>query len=557
MIALFALVAFAAPLHLEPQAGVEAVRSGIAVSADGRLVATCDTDGLSLWDLASGQRLRRVDLPWRPLRVVWQSAHVVAVELDRGPLLVDVRDGTVSAASAPLAPPPTRPNVAWPEGSEAWAPSPDGSRIAVSTGQGTEVWTVDPWARVWREFDDSANAMAFTPDGKHLLVAEAFGVEVWNVAEGGREAGLRRRGLLVPGAIAFSPDGRWLAFTFPRLASPIALLDLSGGDWVDLPALEEAPSELVWASDSRGFFVTTPQRLWHVTVDGRIPRVAPLAGPTGQTLAVSPTGKHLAIRRGRFVHVLDASTGERIGPALGHRSPHDSIGHVEFAPDGETLFTRTRAEVARWDVATLRPRWLTAIRTHKARIHVLDDGTVALRMVAREIWLDGATGEERQRFPDAGPLAGDGRPWLAMWAYAGDQIRPPRMRPPLPIPVWRDGNRVALGTAGGPYIGLPLWPGDLDVTALAPDDRRVVTSIDGGVVKVWDTRTGEARITFGFVADPDGRPRPVAWTPDAQWDAPEGFGSEALAFSRGGVRVEPTDPEVRALRSPGLLLREW
>ena len=141
--------------------------NAIAISPDGRLLASGAWDSLSLWDTATGQQVRI-------LGDRFASAHRLAF-------------------------------------------SPDGS-ILVSTGTGEEpiqLWNVESGRQLrnWQGHTDTINSLAFSPDGRLLVTASSdLTIKVWDVTTGQELQTLVGHTGQVSG-VAFSADGATLAST--------------------------------------------------------------------------------------------------------------------------------------------------------------------------------------------------------------------------------------------------------------------------------------------------------------------------------------------------------
>jgi serine/threonine protein kinase/WD40 repeat protein len=221
----------------------------------------------------------------------------------------------------------------------------------------------------------SAQLLHFRPDSRELLVIrsgpEGLALEVWDVTAGAR---LAQRtlpgGRPAPGRgdIAISHDGRriaaagpartdlhiWDADTGTRLATlsspvPVAALAFSpDGRWLAAVGSERTESEppryriLIWEWESG-----------RATVD------APLTGRPVNGMAFSPDGERLALvggdpspRPGSVpgdVQILSATTGARLWAVAVESAATD----VAFSPDGRRLVTAGPDAVLRlWDVMT-------------------------------------------------------------------------------------------------------------------------------------------------------------------------------------------------------------
>ncbi len=197
-----------------------------------------------------------------------------------------------------------------------------------SWDQTVRFWDVAKRKQI-KKFDTiSMNFLTASPDG---LTAAAAGTSGWfttneRVHLFGAEAGTKVRVTRLSevgdhddqiGALAFSPDGKWLA---------------SG------------------AADK-----TT--RLWRLPDGEEGPRIKSRAWIQG--LAFSPDGKKLAVAAGQMVKMHDALTGEELGVLARHRK---QVLSVAFTPSGRTLMSGSKdGTVCCWDVALGKPgavyRW--------------------------------------------------------------------------------------------------------------------------------------------------------------------------------------------------------
>jgi isopenicillin-N N-acyltransferase like protein len=245
-----------------------------AVAPDHRLVAFLQrADGaLTLWNTKNGQRkslnpgshpkpaqsFRALDVCFSPNRRLLAAAsmgHVRLYEVESG---MQVHD--------------------WPTGDRevALAFSPDGSVLAVAEQ------AVRPWEEATLRFWDTGSARALLQ-----LEVERF-----------------------PGAMAFSPDGRWL------VASPLYVGDI---------------------------------QVWDLTTG----KSATLEGTTSPaySLAFSPDGKYLATggaERDPKIHIWELANG-KLRAHLDGKDP--SVLSLAFSPDGQTLLSGSgNGTILVWDL---------------------------------------------------------------------------------------------------------------------------------------------------------------------------------------------------------------
>lgn len=322
----------------------------VVVLPDGRTVATARANGtLLLWDLSAAgapARAGAVDLGERPIWSVRYAAggDTIDVGLDDGEVQtwrVDDPADPQQAGELPADAPAEEAVVAF---------DSSGSVVARSDAEAVTITdTADPSraARITKPYfpgtegNGVVHDLEFSPDGEVLAIAVSAGFGGYAVLYDIRDPMDPRRlgSALDPidfgNALAFSPDGRTLAFA----GVPGALL---------FDVAEPAGAEL------RG------------TILGDTGSFASLAfSPDGQVLAVG-TDDDFAVT---LWDVSDPATPARIGlPLTGHR---DRVTAVAFAPDGRTLATGDgQGAVVFWDLTdSTRPRQLGSLLT-------LHDGTV-------------------------------------------------------------------------------------------------------------------------------------------------------------------------------------
>ncbi len=302
----------------------------------------------------------------------------------------------------------------------------------------------------------SLYSIAFAPDGKTLAISGDWhnGIELWDAVAGEHKQTLRGHTDLIL-SVVFSPDGKIL--TSASFDKTIRLWDAGTG---------EHKRTLVH-----------PNRV--------------------RVVAFSPDGHTLASGGwDRPIRLWDVETGELKQRLTGHTYGTDSIA---FSPDGHTLASGSFNEIRLWNTIT---SGLKQTLVHPATVFrvafSLDGKTLASASFEQTIRLwNAGTGEHKQTLtytdhvssiafsPDGQILAsGDQRIWL-----------------------WN------VGTSEHKQIFAEHTWG-VNSVAFSPDGQILASGGGGGLVKLWDTDTGELKRTLITGEEVDSVS--VAFSPDGQ-----------------------------------------
>jgi WD40 repeat protein len=299
-------------------------------------------------------------------------------------------------------------------------------------------------------------------------------------------------------ALAFSPDGTWLA------------IGISNGD-------------------SRGEF-----QLWDVTPGGmRAIHSMQIGAVTA--LCFSRDGRLLATgNRDGTMRVWDVASGAR-QTVMQRSDPPRRIVQLAFSPDSQTLAGGSHWAVALWDVATGRERvplpgrppltfspdgkTLATARTNGPGVQLWDVDTGKRRAVH---WGESPSMDSLD-LSQAPQVLAYSRDWSTL--ATGEYART--------IFLWDVARLKRQATlAGHEEI--------LNSLVFAPDGRTVATASNDRTVKWWEVTTGRLRATFeghtGAVYD-------VAFSPDGQRLASGGFDQTVRLWDLDPERLEENRKE--------------
>src|SRR5208282_504300 len=428
---------------------------------------------------------------------------------------------------------------------------------------GRELRTFSPVLPGHRDIVNVGNSVAFSPpDGRWLAsVSDVDGVIVRDVASG-------RQILTLKGycwgdrSIAFSPDGRWLAsiskkdststtgsakdntvrlWSIPdgkevrsfgdSTSQPIAVAFSPNGQWLASCYLHGDPSVKVWEAAT-----------------GK--EVQVFRVPTLGSVAFSPDSRSLATSgQDGVVRLWDVRKGHELRSFKGHTSP---VISVAFSPDGRQLASASADSTAKLyaldvEVADLSQyaRSFVAGPNDCTGLSFTPDGrklVVNSREDRKIILLDAATGEELRTYEGEGydvAVSPDGR--LLGCGAPGNKVKVIELnsgkdvhlisgheRPVNAVAFDQGGRLIASASDDGSVRLWELSTGKAVRTlkghsekahtvAFSPDGRRVASAGADGTVKLWDISSGQELRSIPRVGvealsfAPDGRQLAVGW----------------------------------------------
>lgn len=351
----------------------KAMVSGLALSANGRTMATASVDNLiKLWDVESGQELRT-------LRGHTNEPTRLALSADGGILVSASAENTIKVWDSRAG---HETNVLHHQSLLLnMAVSRDGKLLATSEPNfhTISVWEVPSQRLVYSYTDPEHKAnVALSPDGRWLAVGwfinrgmlELLDVSTKPYQKGPTLAGEWSFGV----SLKFSPDGSVLSFRGTN--GVINLWDVAGQKIFGALANHGTAGNgcaTAFTADGKIIATSTDReiRLWDVKSQRRL---GTFNAPHGSvwTLSFSPDGRLLAAggladRDVNVWNVTDRTQPRLLPPLVGHTA---GARAVAFSPDGRTLASGSfDSTVKLWSVALWQE--ITTLREHSSEVGCL------------------------------------------------------------------------------------------------------------------------------------------------------------------------------------------
>jgi RNA polymerase sigma factor (sigma-70 family) len=453
----------------------------MAVSADGKIAVVGSGSGpipsyspTRVFDLVSGRALFTLEVGLSEVVAVSPDGRTVVAKQPSRLHVCDSATGKVLRSIALPGGPPL------PEG-DTLVFTPDGKALA-TTCEAKDIRLIDfESGQTIRTFihdnpESSLSggpaqvlAIAFSPDGKWMAsggygnVKDDYFARLWDV-ETGKEVRRIMHGRKGYGvrSLAFSPDGKTLASLGTQGDAILRLFDVETG------------------KERRAF-----------------PRDGDYGTRPG-SVAFAPDGKTVAVARDS-IRLYDVATGEeRLRINKRARDPR-------FTHGGKTLVAAVEGAIHRWDAATGKSLMPEGGDNGVEQVFVTPDGG---RVVTRDrdgyghLW-DAASGKHLRRFSAAWQrgvaLSPDGRFLACPVDDSSASFEDPGNFNHGPY-----GSRIRLyDLAADKYLDpFAAFKGEAKDVAFTTDGKKLVTTeASGGKVRVWDVETGKEERSFSILPD--------------------------------------------------------
>jgi RNA polymerase sigma factor (sigma-70 family) len=472
-----------------------------------------------LWDVATGQAIRRIDVSKAPI-------GTMALAPDgKTAAIIGMAGGAARPGKQQVAEKDDKPIRLWNlatgrelrrfGGDDGYpdrlAFTPDGTALvsgeqSIGLGAVTEVsrtTTLHLWEvatgrelRRWEPRAQGTGCLTVAPDGKTMawVASQEHVIRFWDLTAGDevrRQAG--HRGAI--GDAAFTPDGKTLVTVSEdrtlRFWDPA-----TGGEIRQI----EASDDRVWfaAMSADGQTLATgaafqPTRLWDVASGRELRRFVIPGEHFAWCGDLSADGKTLVTSDHDAVIFWNTATGDRQAAKPKSPIPGAMIKALQFAPDGKSVATIGGDWVRFWDVATgeeirrftlpNKPTRETGFSLLGARVVHSPDGSMLAASSERDgqiFVLDAATGRELDRLngPESAfkalAFSPDGR-ILATGFDTGKRAA----RREVAILLWDVSARKEL-------VRVPAHRAYIRALAFSSDGRRLVSASEDATALVWD-----------------------------------------------------------------------
>jgi WD40 repeat protein len=551
------------------------VRGSLAFSPDGKLLAAAAESGVTLWETATGRKVRQIDAPAMHLsfssdgkRLACSANQCRVFEVASGKELFAVEGGQ-------------------------GAFSGDGKKLVTADSFGTTlrvyVWDTATGRQLRQSPQERGEfrglILAVGEQTFAVLESGGLGVTIRDIATGEKRRFIRNtariRGINMPDgwtSLALTGDGKKLATANTR---GVELWDVASGEFLggwqgrvqSRPVFSPDGKRLAWVGfDDKG----GPTRLWTIERDGAMPRAVGEPVNNFEPPCFSPDGKVLAVvTDAHVISLREVVSGKEVVSLDAHTRP---VIDVAVSTDARQVISRGDNDIHVWETRTgkLLGRHALLPSGHEYLGPLLPGGYLLTgertsNPLQGRFWLrDMRTGEEVLRFdgrPDVGPptvVAAPGGRYVAVRGRAGEicvldvparrcvyRLDPKEAASGLKLSadgdvlVWY--NRTPTGFevhVHRPKSGKTLVLRDMPKTdrwywifdrqpCVSPDGRWLVLSTEEGRLRRWDLLTGKelSPLTEALRTNWE-----LCWSPDGRFVAAQGSASPANVIDREARR---------------------
>ncbi|MHB1424934.1 MAG: sigma-70 family RNA polymerase sigma factor [Gemmataceae bacterium] len=370
---------------------------------------------------------------------------------------------------------------------------PDGKTLAaIGKGAGLAFFRPETGERLHKAKDSygGVSKIAYAPDGKTLVGMDIHGVHILDGNSGKHLRTFDAPRRLMAG-LTISPDGKTVA-TFWGGAHAFDLWDVVSGKLLHpAPGHRSYITALAFSADGRQVFSAAgifdfPLQVWDARTGERRDELGDNPNSVNG-LALSPDGKLLAAcgYNDNTIRLWDPVSRKEVRVFKGHTAPIDSVA---WSADGKMLASGSRQDKSLriWDAATGKQCWTTAIGLDwKIAVALSPNG----RSVAVGGFQNGV---------------------IRLWsAETGKELRNMTTHQQFvdTLAFSPDGSALASGGLSGaihlwePATGrlLRQWDtkmGWINHLVFARDGRTLVSGHKDGSVHLWEAATGKERVCF-------------------------------------------------------------
>ena len=326
----------------------------IVISPDGKTIANCKYEALSLWNTETGTHIAELSGHRYSVRAIAFSPDGSTVASGGGDavLLWDAATGELKMSI------PGHNNVV-----RGMAFSSDSNTLVTTSGEKLHLW--DPTTGEYKKmifggYWSFHQSLAISPDSNTLASQQSRNIHLWDMARSTHITALsvhrrntsdNNRGT---SSTAFSPDGRLLAGG-GRYSTSVNIWYMGRTQKAALDGHTRGITSVAFSSDSR-FLVSGSNdhtvRLWDVESETE---VAAFTGHSDEVFCVAFNPDDSIVASGgmdKTIMLWDVATGESRVIHTGHT---DRINSIAFSMDGNTIVSSaywTDPTVRLWDVST-------------------------------------------------------------------------------------------------------------------------------------------------------------------------------------------------------------